>query len=162
MNKMTRPHKIDTVFVLLIFCFFAMSVLLTLMLGGSIYKHMTDLSEDGYDERTCLSYIWSKVKNDDEAGRITVGDFGGISALCLVEVYGDTAYETRIYLYDGWVYELFCEAGLGADPEDGTPIIKSGALAFEALEDGLIKVSAGSRSILISPRGQTGSGVTPV
>jgi hypothetical protein len=71
-------------------------------------------------------------------------------------VYGDTTYETRIYPLDGWIYELFCEAGLDMDPEDGVPIIKAGSLSFEQPERGLIRISSGPYSILIHPRGKPG------
>ena len=156
MNKLTRPRRADTVFVLLIFCLFAMSVLITLMLGAGVYKHMTDISGEGYDERTCLSYIWTKIKNSDQIGKISVGDFDGTPALRLSEVYGDTTYETRIYLYDGWVYELFCEESLDAHPSDGVPIIKTDSLSFEQLDDGLIRASAGSGNVLLYPRSKAG------
>lgn len=152
MAKSVRGQKIDTVFVLIIFCIFASSVLIVLMLGGSIYKNMADISQAGYDERTCLSYIWTKVKNGDEAGKIYVDDFNGQAALCLDEVYDGVTYRTVIYYYDGWVRELFSEAGLALAPEDGVAVIKTDSLAFEQLQDGLIKAAAGAGSLLISPR----------
>ena len=55
MMKRVRGHKIDTIFVLLIFCIFAVSVLMVLMLGANTYKNMTEISRDGQDERTVLS-----------------------------------------------------------------------------------------------------------
>ena len=153
--KKSLGQKMDTVFVLMLFCLFAMSVLLTLMLGANIYRHMTELSQEGYDEQTCLSYVWTKIKNSDESGKISVGDFNGISALFISEVYGDSVYQTKIYLYDGWVCELFAEAGFDDfTPDAGTQIIRSGSLEFEQLDGLLIKVTAGSGSKLIYPRAQ--------
>lgn len=157
MGKAFRGQSIDTVFVLIIFCIFAASVLAVLMLGGSIYKNMADISQDGYEERTCLSYVWTKVKNGDEAGKILLGDFDGQNVLLLKEEYDGVAYQTMIYYYDGWVRELFCEEGLNFAPEDGTPVIKTTSLSFTALENGLIKAEAGSGSLLISPRGSAGA-----
>lgn len=153
MGKVFRGQSIDTVFVLLIFCIFAASVLAVLMLGGSIYKNIADISQQGYDERTCLSYVWSKIKNGDEAGKISIGDFNGQNVLMLREEYDGVAYQTIIYYYDGWVRELFFEEGLDFTPEDGTPVIATTSLSFTQLENGLIKAKSGGDILLISPRG---------
>jgi hypothetical protein len=153
MNGTIREQRIDTVFVLIIFCVFAISMLLVLMFGASIYKNMTEISREGYDECTTLSYFWTKVKNCDDAGKVYIGDFQGQPALCLAEVFGDTTYLTMIYRYRGRLYELFTEMGIELDPEDGMPIIDVGDLEFYELDDGLIKITAGAKSVLIAPRG---------
>ena len=152
MTKTTGKNKIDTVFVLMIFSIFALSVLLVLMLGARIYKNMTDMTREGQDERTLLSYIWTKVKNSDKAGSIYVGEFCGLSALCIDEEYDGTPYRTVVYQYDGWVYELFSETGIAFLPEDGVRVTKIGDLQFEEFEYGLIKVSTGGKNLLLSPR----------
>lgn len=153
MMKKVRNHRIDTVFVLLIFCIFAISVLMVLMLGASTYKNMTEISRDGQDERAALSYVWSKVKNSDDDGGISIGYFHGLPALCFDEEVASTLYRTMIYLYDGWIYELFSEADLDFYPEDGVKIIRVEHLKFEQINHGMIKVSSGEYSMLISPRG---------
>ena len=153
MMKKVRGHKIDTIFVLLIFCVFAVSVLMVLMLGANTYKNMTEISRDGQDERTVLSYIWSKVKNGDEDGGVTIDYFHGLPALFIDDEIDATVFRTTIYLYDGWVYELFSEAGLDFFPEDGVKIIRAEQLKFESADYGMIRVSSGDYSLLISPMG---------
>ena len=154
MIKSARGNsRIDTIFVLIIFCVFAISVLLVLMLSAEMYKKMTDLSREGYDDRTGLSYIWTKVKNNDSAGDIHVGDFSGIPALCFDEEFSGVTYTTRVYYYDGWIRELFSEVGLDFLPEDGSQIIEIDGLTLEEPGYGLIRVSSGGNSLLISPRG---------
>ena len=148
--------KNSTSATLIIFCVFAVSVLTVLMFGVGAYKNMTDISREGYDERVCLSYIWTKVKNGDAAEAVYVTDFDGLPALCIDEVYGGDKYHTVIYHYEGWVNELFYEDGLDFSPGDGMPVLKNEALSFERLEAGLIKISAGAESVFISPRGQSG------
>jgi hypothetical protein len=83
-------QKTDVVFSLLIFTTFAISVLITLMLGANFYKHMTEISTEGYDDRITLSYVWTKIKNNDNPDMISVRDFNGVSALFLYQMYGDT------------------------------------------------------------------------
>ena len=153
MIKKTRGQRIDTVFALLIFCVFAVSVLMVLMLSAGTYKNITEITRDGYDERTALSYIRTKAKSYDTAGGISIGSFNGIPALCFDEEIDSTIYRAMIYYYDGWVYELFSEAGLDFEHEDGVKIIKVPNLAFEEIGNRLIKVGSGAGELLIYPRG---------
>jgi len=152
MIKSGRGKRIDTVFVLIIFCVFAVSVLMVLMLGAGIYRNMTDISNDGRDERTALSYIWSKIKSNDNAGQIYIGDFQGLPALCIDEEIDGVTYQTAIYHYNGWIYELFYEKDIDFSPDGGQQILKIDDLKFETLDRGLIKISSGASSVLISPR----------
>ena len=151
----------DTVFVLMTFCVFAAAVLLVLMFSAKTYKNMTDLSREGYSAQTGLSYIWSRVKNEDEAGRIYVGEFEGQPALCFNAVYNNAPYRTMIYLYNGWIRELFSEAHMEFYPEDGVPVIEAESFDIEQLENGLIKVATDSGSLLVYPRGQAGTPEIP-
>lgn len=143
--------KIDTFFVLAVFCFFSISVLMTLMFGGTVYKNIVEKSQEGYNERICLSYIWTKVKRGDEAGMVTTGDFCGQSALFIDEEFDGVRYRTVIYLYDGWVRELFSEEGLEFSPEDGTPVIEAETLAFEWLDNAL-QTTVNAEQLLVLPR----------
>ena len=154
MVKTTGKNRIETVFVLVIFSVFALSVLMVLMLGAGVYKNMTEISREGQDERIVLSFIWTKIKNGDEAGSVYTGDFYGGSALFFDKDYNGAPYRTVIYHYDGWLYELFSEVGYEFFPEDGARVFEISNLSFEDAEYGMIKVTAGDRSLLVSPRGE--------
>jgi len=152
MRKNTRGQRIDTVFVLVIFCVFAISVLMVLMLGANIYQNVNGMTQEGYGEHLALSYIWTKVKNGDDSGKVLIEDFDGRPALCFDEEYSQVEYRTLIYYYNGWIYELFSEKDLGLSPQDGTQILRIDELNFETLNHGIIRVSTGASSLLISPR----------
>jgi len=155
MNKTIHNRRIDTIFVLIVFSIFAFSVLMVLMLGAGIYRNMTEISQEGQNERTALSYIRTKVKNYDSAGNIHIGDFCGIPALNIDEVYEDTVYRTSIYHYDGWLYEIYSDISLEFLPEDGMRISRSDHLTFAELSNGMLKVSAGDMNLLLSTRSGT-------
>ena len=157
MMRASRGHRADTVIVLIIFCIFAVSVLLVLALSASIYRNMTEISREGYDERTALAYVWTMVKNSDREGSIGVDSFHGQSALVIDEQINDTQYRTRIYMYDGRLYVLFSDAGLEFLPRDGVSVFEIEELNFDQLESGLIIVSAGAHRLMISPRGASGA-----
>ena len=158
-------YKIDTVFVLMIFCIFAISVFLVLMLAGSIYQNITDIAREGQNEGITLSYIRGKIRSSDSAGSISVDEFYGLPALSIKENIGGSTFVTLIYLYNGWVYELFyqsypsyqsyqsyqSESGHKFLPGAGVPIIRAGSLNFEEFYDdnNLIRVSTDYGSLLI-------------
>ena len=139
-----------------IFCVFIMSVFTTLILGVRAYHYINEASVQGYDERVGLSYIWTKIKTGDDAGRVYTREFHGMPALFIDEEYDGVVHHTAIYHYDGWIYELFFEARYEFHPRDGVPIVKNEALLIERLDNGLIKVSTGEESLIAAVR--TGPG----
>jgi len=153
MRETFRKRRIDTIFVLVVFCVFAVSVLMVLILGAGIYQSMSEISREDQDERTIFAYIWTKVKNNDNAGMISVGELDGHSALFYDEVIGDRVFRTAVYLHDGWVNELFSDSAFEQSPESGVRIMQLDDLTFSELDYGLILVSSGTRSLVLSPRG---------
>ena len=152
MVKTVKNGRAGTLFVFIIFGVFTAAVLLVLILGISVYKNINEISADEYNERTCLSYVWTKVRSGDTAGNVYVGNMFGQNVLCIDEDYDDATYETVIYTYDGWVYELYSEKGSDFSPEDGQQVINTSSLAFEQLSGNLIRVTSGSGSALICLR----------
>jgi len=155
-----NKRSVDTVFVLMIFCGFAISVLLALMLSGSIYQNMITTAREGQGERIALSYIRTRVRNFDKTGAIFVGEFGGSSALFFHEELGGRNFATTIYLYGGFIRELFHEIGEDTFPflpSDGTELIRAESLDF-VKEGNLIKVSTEYGNIMLHPRSMLESG----
>ncbi|MCL2226517.1 MAG: DUF4860 domain-containing protein [Oscillospiraceae bacterium] len=165
MRKNIGDQSISTVFVLIIFCIFAVSVLMVLMLGVSIYQNLTEISREEQDQRLALSYIRTKVRSNDESERLHIGEFHGHPALIYHEVFGGRLFRTVIYHYNGWLNELFSEADLDFSPADGTQIMPLDELRLEELGEGLIMVATGTRSLLLHTRtrlANTASGSEPL
>jgi len=152
MKRVTSGQRIDTLFVLIIFCIFAVSVLMVLMLGAGIYQNMTEISREEQDERTALAYIRTKVRNNDINGRIHIGEFGGQPALVYDEHFHGIHFRTSIYHYDGWIREMFTEADLEFSPADGNLVMPLDNITFEELDNGLILVTSGTRRLILYPR----------
>ena len=155
--KKVYENKVGGAAVLMIFCIFAMSALTALLLGADAYRNITEMPQQGYDERICLSYVWAKVKSGDEAGRVRVDDFHGHPAIFIDEELGGALHHTAIYHYDGWIYELFFEDGFDFSPRDGDRVVKNETFVPEQFENGLIQVTAGTETMYIFPRGETGA-----
>jgi len=152
MNRKTHGRSIDTVFVLVVFSIFAISVLMVLMLGASIYRNINEISTERQSEHTALAYIWTKTRNFDHAESITVGEFNGVSALIINEQINGTQFRTVIYNHNGWLLELFSDANLEFSLEDGVRVVKVNNLSFETLDYELIQVALGDMNLLLSPR----------
>ncbi|MCL2819832.1 MAG: DUF4860 domain-containing protein [Oscillospiraceae bacterium] len=152
MIKTIKGRSTDTIFVLIVFSIFAFSVLMVLMLGASVYRNINDISRAEQHEHTAFSYIWTKTKNFDEAGAITVGEFGGVSAILINEKIGETDYRTAIYVSDGWLLELFSEAALDFSPQSGRRIVEIDEMTFNETDLGMIEIVSGNKKLLLSPR----------
>ena len=153
MNRQVRKHRVDTIFVLVVFVVFAASVLMVLMLGGNVYKNTNILSSEGYDERTVLSYIWAKVKHSDVSGSIFLDEYEDIQMLVFEheDDYGRLR-RTLIYYIDGWLYELNMRAAVFPGLAAGQRIIRTLSLDFDDVGYGLIRATVDGRSLLIYPR----------
>ncbi len=153
MNRKNGSHSIDFVFVLSLFCVFAACVLLSLMLGTKIYTAMSADAAQSHYRRTAVSYITEKLRHCDTADAAQVSELQGEPALILTETYGDVEYETTIYVWDGWLRELFCQKGLEFDGSAGSKIIEANSVEFSLLGDNLIQIR------YTDPQGNQSSGL---
>ncbi len=156
MNR-RKNHSIDVVFALALFCTFAVSVLMVLMMGASSYKSVTAAMDSNYEDRTGAGYLAEKIRHFDSRGSIAAGKFDGNDALLLKQNIDGTEYITYIYYYDGYIRELLTENNSGMTAEAGEKVIEAAGFAAEQTESGMFKItctmSDGSkRSVLVSPR----------
>lgn len=157
MNRRSKNHSVDTVFVLTLFCAFAISVLLVLVFGTKAYSAIRKDTDETYFCRTALSFIGEKLRNGDESGSVSLGEHCGQPALVIGKTYNDVLFNTYIYYYDGNIYELLCRKGIELEVDAGNVIISASALSFERKGENLLKINytdtAGlSQSLLISLR----------
>lgn len=157
MNKRSKSHSVDTVFVLTLFCVFAISALLVLVFGAKAYSAIRKDADESYACRTALSFIGEKLRHGDESGSVSLGEHCGQPALVIGETYNDVQYNTYIYYYDGHIYELLCRTGIELEIDSGNVIISAYALHFEQKGENLLKINYTdttglSQSLLISLR----------
>lgn len=158
---MKRGHTIDIVFVLMLFCVFAASVLLVLLTGAGTYQDIAESMEDHYQERTCLNYIATKIRHHDAEGSVEIVDTIGDTALKLKmsEMIDSTVYNTIIYYHNGMIMELFTEDGIEIEADGGFEIIKAEKIVFEMVSDNLLRIECtgdggGTAEIFISLRSE--------
>lgn len=139
MKNKNQKSQIEALVVLVLFGVFALCILAVLLTGAGAYGRLVERQQSAYTERTVPQYIATKVRQADEAEAIRTGEFGGVEALEFTKVYGEEAYVTRIYCYDGYLRELFSSAAGSFSPEDGEKILEAQQVDFN-LGDGCLKV----------------------
>lgn len=108
MNGKTA-HSFDTVFVLLLFCLFAVSSLFLVLIGANVYRGIVDKMDANNEMRSSLSYVSNKVRSAD--GRdVSIQSLNGQQTLVIESKINREKYNTYIYLYNGYLMELFTKA----------------------------------------------------
>lgn len=131
-----RQQHIVSLAALLLLAVFAVSILLTLLAGASAYRRMTDRDRLNWEGRTAAHYIAARVRQEDCLGAVAVEELGDVQALTL----GRGDYLTRLYCYDGSLWELYSPAELSPSPEDGERVMDLQDMGL-TLERGLLQVT---------------------
>lgn len=110
---------------LILTCLFAMTMLLTLVMGAKVYRGVQQRVEDSAAQRVGVSCITAKIHANDHADGVSVQKFGGVDAVALAQEY------------DGQLMELFCSNLDDFSPAEGTPIVEAQQLTAQAVDGGL-------------------------
>ena len=113
MMKRSYHHSMAGVFVFLLLGVFAVFGTLLVLLGTNAYRATIDRTASHSDTRIVETFVRHAVRGEDAENNVSVVDYDGETVL----VIGDPAdYASYIYVYDGWLYELYSDDGfeLGA------------------------------------------------
>lgn len=138
-------HTIDFIFPLAVLFVFAVSAFAVLVLSAHVYASQTAASETAYASQTPLSYVREKIRQNDAAESISVGELDGVN--CLVLTAGGTdedaqiGYTTYIYAYEGMLKELTIRDGVDAEASAGRDILAVSDFTVEETADGLFCIS---------------------
>ena len=142
-DRKEKPHIVDVLFVLALFGVFTLSALVLVILGANIYKQTVSHMTENYDSRMACSYFAEKIRQNDLAQSVELGELYDTEALVFSqEINGDT-YATYLYYHNGYLKELFMKKGsnIGDNPlSAGNSIMKLDSLDMEMLSDNLLKI----------------------
>ena len=142
-NKTT--YTVDTIFVLVLFAVFAITVLFVLMTGAGVYKNTQALMQERYEERTGISYITAKVHSFDEKDKIQIEDFNDVKSLTFTSEVDGIESITRMYFYGGYIRELTSPKDIELPLSAGQKIVAAGGLDFSADGDLLTITCKGTK-----------------
>ncbi len=138
MRFQTRSrHVIDFIFPIALFFVFAASSLVVLILAADIYGSTTNQLQANDENRTALSYISEKIRQNDTGGALEITSIEGTECLSLSADYNDVPHTTYIYEYDGMLKELFVRDDVSVSLKDGKDIMEISSLSISRIDDHL-------------------------
>lgn len=135
-----QSHSIDSLFALILFCIFALTAVISAVMGANVYISSSKQWEKRYESRVCLDYITAKIHSAGEKGAVSVKETEGQRVLVLSENVDNEIYDTYIYCRDGSLCELYCARGIPLSLDSGTEIAKAERVDFD-LDGSLLTVS---------------------
>ena len=137
MNHKQENHIIDVLFVIALFCIFALSAIFLISIGANIYGKTVDHMESNFNGRTSFAYITEKIRQSDQTGSVSVGELEGIPALLITNTQGETEYITYIYEYEGSLKELMVRKDTPLGPFAGQDIMAVTKFELNKVKDNL-------------------------
>ena len=127
-------HSMQGAFIFVLLGIFAVMSTLMVLLCAQMYRATVDNSHLNSQDRLLSAYVRSMVRAQDSGGTIEIGEDEGVHVLRMKEVFDGEVYVTRLYAYEGELYELFNDEAQAFNPESGTAICE--AASFNASMDG--------------------------
>lgn len=140
-QKSESRHMVDVLFVLTLFCVFAVCSILLIAVGAKVYQNTIDNMASHFTSTTSISYISEKIRQNDHSDGILIEEFGGSNALVLLNEYNGEEYCTYIYSYGGRLKELFTKRNIELSPESGQDILAISDFSIIAVDDGLYEIT---------------------
>nr|WP_308656948.1 DUF4860 domain-containing protein [uncultured Agathobacter sp.] len=142
MFKIDREtHRIDSIFIMLLFFLFALTAFVLIMIGVRQYKATANAMDYNYEIRTVTSYLREKTRQNSSNSSISIETIDGTNALCLKNTLNNTIYNTYIYYYDGSLREMYIQEGTPFTLNLGQQIVTILGFDMVKTDDGLIIVT---------------------
>lgn len=135
-----QKHSIEVIFTMVTFLTYAMALLMFVSLGATVYRSVTQQMELHQTQRTAENYLREKVRQNDRAGDVSIGEIEGVPALQISQTVGGKEYVTYIFTEGGSLKELLVSAEKKAKMSDGTVLLSMEAMSFTE-EQGCLTVT---------------------
>ena len=144
-------------FTVALFALFVVALLLAILAGTGVYRALRAADGAASDERLSTSLIANAVRATDAAGSVSAAEGPEGPALVLAEHLDSGDYQTRFYLYRGFVVQEYALADAPLAPDAATPVVESASFSFELDEgSGLLRVSTDAGEVLVALRSAGG------
>ena len=139
---MRKKNRIIDIFPMLLFLIFTLSALGIVTFSVQIYRNIVERAEGRFDTETAAAYISEKVRNHDQNGSVSLSEFMGNKAVEIDETIKEVSYVTYIYVYDGYLRELFTEKEnlSKCTAADGNEILPMEAMNLAYMSERLLKL----------------------
>lgn len=138
MIKRQSKQHIASLAVLLVFALFAVCVMSVLLSGAGAVRSLVQRDEADHSRRSAERYLTTRLRQADFTGGVRTEEFEGLPCIALRQEHDGEEYITRIYCYEGWLYELFSPEDSDLTPESGEKILPLKRLTVSENGDVLI------------------------
>lgn len=143
-----KQRKLDynSILPFLLITIFGLCILFVLLFGAKLYKEAVSRDTENFEVRIINQYIFTRIHQSDGVDMAFIGDFENATpsdsgdTLFIKETINGQIYYTRIYSFDGALYELFSSEEDSFERCDGEIILPIASISFTQ-EEGLITVS---------------------
>lgn len=141
-----KKHTVDILFVIILFGVFAISALMLVIMGSSVYSKTVDSMEFNYKDRTSYAYITEKFRQNDRINSISTQTINDNSCFVFSEEIGSEIYNTYLYIHEGCLKELFTK-------EETSLPLKAGNIILEATSLEIVKIDTQTFRCIIEEDG---------
>ena len=136
----SNDRKIENLVSPVLFAVFAFCILFVLLTGAKAYRAVTQRDNAAFDSRAAMQYISTRIRSGNEPGMLETGKLDDCSALIITETVDGQCYQTFVYVYEGFLCELFTAQGSGLGAADGEPLFPLTSLTFSEKNDVIVAV----------------------
>lgn len=123
MKRQQSHWMINYAGILSLLCSFLIGSLVLINVGMHVYKNIVAHNVENFRLRASLSYVATKVRQNDVKNAISVEEHEGVPVLVLREEKESGNYRTMIYCYEGNLMELFQEESMEFELKDGLEVL---------------------------------------
>ena len=130
--------------LLLLYALLILALLILVVSGARLYTNALEMTELHSEQRGALAFVQSQVAANGGAGNISIRETTNGTMLCLKEQ--ETAYETRIYASEGWLYAEFTKTDAETQPDRAVQICAVSGFDVSWQTDRLLRITADGRT----------------
>lgn len=130
------------IFPITLFSIFFTAILILVSAGSTIYVALVDGQVNNNETRSSLSYLSARLKSADAQASVKLSKGPEGDSVVMSEYDEDgNVYETRIYLYNGYLCEEYSFADTPVSPESAARIAKTDSFTITLIRDNLLEFS---------------------
>ena len=147
----TGARRTRKLFPVLLLCVFFVALLLALIAGVAVYRHVSDMQSANVQRREGVELIANIVRANDAQGAVASGEGPEGKSLVIVEKLDSGTYETRLYLYKGKIVQEYSQQGTAYTPAKASTVTDSKSFDF-TYGNGLLTVTTDQGSCEVALR----------
>ncbi len=136
-----RTGALNGLLIFLVYGMFALFSLFLVVIGAQVYRRVVATGRENTTLRTSFSYIANKVRMCGQMDAVSLQEHDGVQVLTLREEMEGTDYETRIYFYDGALWEQLALADDPFAPELGELIAELEGFSMRVAGPGVLHLA---------------------